>query len=382
MSIASALQERRRALPSLVVLRSRPAQRDWLLDDIWSEFQTTVAADASSRPAVSKRHRTGTLQPRDAIDAHLLDGTRQRQDLTSRYTEDDGSSRLVSVQDYRKAGTKAKHGRAIAVVHTSGFILSGKNSYNPVVGTVLGDASVVRDLEAAVHDKDVAAIVLRIDSPGGDILASDAISHAVRRVNAAKPVVISMVDVAASGGYMMAYRASRIIALSTTVTGSIGSITGKLNVHGLYASLGQQGFRDPRAYPFLDSDYFDWTAREESLVTRQHWQDYNAWIGDVAEHRGMSVADVDSVARGRVWTGAQALERKLVDEVGDMRHAAGVAQELARIPASESSTVPYPKEMDPRRAHSLLIFAESPPDFLRSARLPQSAAWSVLDLRR
>jgi protease-4 len=366
---------------------SEPARRnaDWLLDGIWSEFQTTVATDRKLAPAaLAPLLAQGTLQPESATAAHLIDGVRQRQDLTAPYADDDGTSRLVSVQEYRHSAKSMKHGRAVAVVHTHGFILSGKNSYNPVLGTVLGDQSVVRDLDAAARDKDVAAIVLRIDSPGGDALASDAIGHAVARAKASKPVVVSMVDVAASGGYMMAYRASRIVALPTTITGSIGSITGKLNAHGLYDKLGlTKDFVTRGAFPFLYSDYHEWTAAEESLVVRQHWQDYRRWVADIASQRGLAAAEVDSVGRGRVWSGQQALDRKLVDEMGDMRHAVTVAAELGQLPAG---TVPrlvhYPKEMGlldvlEERSELLAIAAAQ---WMQSVRLPQSTSWSVLEM--
>jgi protease-4 len=242
---------------------------------------------------------------------------------------------------------------------------------------------VVRDLEDASQDDNVAAIVLRIDSPGGDVLASDAIGHAVARARAAKPVVVSMVDVAASGGYMMAYRANHIVALPTTITGSIGSITGKFNARGLYDKLGlTKDFVTRGSHPFLDSDYHDWTAAEESLVVRQHWQDYREWVEDIALKRGLAAADVDSVGRGRVWSGQQALERKLVDELGGMRRAVDVARELAQIPSGEAShLVHYPREkglLDVLEERSEL-FAGVAAQWMRAARIPRSTAWSVLD---
>jgi protease-4 len=326
------------------------------------------------------------LQPQEALEAHLIDGVRQRQDLLARFADRDGTPRLVSVERYRKLPARSgRGGRAIAIVHTQGFILSGKNTYNPALGTVLGDASVIRDLEAAVRDDDVAAIVLRIDSPGGDAMASDAIGHAVERATKAKPVVVSMVDMAASGGYMMAYRASRIVALPTTLTGSIGSFTGKLNVHGLYDKLGlTKDFVTRGDYPLLWSDYHDWSAREESLVAREHWDDYNRWIADVAAHRNLAAAAVDSVGRGRVWSGKQALGIGLVDEVGDLERAVQVAQELAKLaPGDRPRRVHYPKEtglMDVLQERSGLLAALAS-RWVRSLQLPQHGAWSVVDLQ-
>jgi len=181
----------------------------------------------------------------------------------------------------------------------------------------------------------------------------------------------------------MAYRANHIVALPTTITGSIGSITGKFNAHGLYDKLGlTKDFVTRGAYPFLDSDYHDWTAAEESLVVRQHWQDYREWVEDIASKRGLAAADVDSVGRGRVWNGQQAVDRKLVDELGGMRRAVEVARELAQIPSGEAShLVHYPREkglLDVLEERSEL-FAGLAAEWLRAARIPRSTAWSVLD---
>jgi protease-4 len=269
-------------------------------------------------------------------------------------------------------------------VHTAGFILSGKNGFNPSVGTTLGDESVLRDLQDAIDDDDVKAIVLRIDSPGGEVLASDTIGNAVERATEEKPVVVSMVDVAASGGYMMAYRASRIIALPNTITGSIGSFTGKFNLHGLYSKLGlTKEFVTRGSYPLIDSDYSDWSADEESLIVRQHWEDYDAWIDDIAATRKMESAAVDSVARGRVWTGRQALDRKLVDELGDLRHAVEVASTLADLPRdAKPRLVHYPKPMgllDVIQERSDLLSAAAA-HWARGALLPKGSRFSVLDM--
>lgn len=358
----------------------------WLLDELWSEFRTAVIADRKlDDDTLGAALDFGTLQPEEAVELRLADGVRQRQDVRAMFETEEGTSRLVRVEDYRKAARPSRKGPAIAVVHTAGFILRGKNGYNPALGLTLGDASAVRDLEDAALDDDVAAIVLRIDSPGGEVVASDVIGHAVERARAAKPVVVSMVDVAASGGYMMAYRAHRIVALPTTITGSIGSFTGKFVLRGLYDKIGvTKDFVTRGTFPLLESDYRDWSASEESLVARQHWEDYERWIDDIAASRDLEPAEVDSVARGRVWSGRQALDRRLVDELGDLRRAIEVAQQLAEIPAGETPRlVHYPR---PTGLLDLLeergdLFAAFAQHAFRAARLPQGAAWAVLDLR-
>jgi protease-4 len=367
---------------------SGPARENagWLLDALWTEFKTAVEHDRELGPGeIEAAIARGTLQPEEAVERRLVDGVRQRQDLLARFRDDDGTPRVISVESYRRLpGAGPRRGHTLAVVHARGFILGGRNGFHPAVGTILGEASVVRDLESASRDDEVEAIVLRLDSPGGDILASDAIGHAVGRARARKPIVVSMVDVAASGGYMIAYRANRIVALPTTITGSIGSITGKLALRGLYDKLGlTKDFVTRGSYPFLYSDYHEWSAPEESLVVRQHWQDYRRWIEDIADRRAMTPAEVDSLGRGRVWSGGQARERALVDELGDLHHAVEVARGLAGVRAGESvRLVHYPKEtglldvLEERSAY-FAGFAES---WARAARLPRGTAWAVLDL--
>jgi len=367
---------------------SDPARRnaEWLLDDMWEEFRGAVARDRRLGPgAIDELLERGTLQPDEALAATLIDDVRYRQDLSDTFESDDGESRLVPVESYAPGAAAARGGPAIAVVHTVGFILSGKNGYHPATGVTMGDVSVVRDLEAAVDDADVAAIVLRIDSPGGEVFASDAIGHAVERATEVKPVVVSMVDVAASGGYMIAYRASRIVAAPNTITGSIGSFTGKLVLHGLYDKLGLTKDAVTRGtYPLLYSDYHEWSAEEESLIARQHWQDYRRWIADIAASRELEVAAVDSIARGRVWSGRQAHALRLVDELGDLRRAVEIAGELAALDAgAKPRLVHYPKPaglldlIEERRDLLALAAAQG----ARGLRFPVAGAWSVLDLR-
>ena len=367
---------------------SDPARRnaEWLLNDLWEEFRGAVARDRKLGPGTfDEILARGTLQPDDARAAGLIDDVRYRQDIAGTFENDAGDSRLVPVADFDAPALSGGGAPAIAVIHSVGFILSGKNSYHPATGVTMGDESVVRDLEAAADDDDIAAIVLRIDSPGGEVFASDAIGHAVERAKEVKPVVVSMVDVAASGGYMIAYRASRIVATPNTITGSIGSFTGKLVLHGLYDKLGvTKDFVTSGAYPLLYSDYRTWSAAEESLIARQHWQDYRRWIGDIAGNRDLEVAAVDSVARGRVWSGRQALELRLVDDLGDLRRAVQIAAELAQLASdARPALVHYPKPiglfelLEERR--DLLVLAAA--QWMRGVRLPAAGSWSVLDLR-
>jgi protease-4 len=161
-----------------------------------------------------------------------------------------------------------------------------------------------------------------------------------------KPVVASMVNVAASGGYHIAYRASKIIADPGTITGSIGSINGKFNMTGLHEKLGiTHDFvtRGPNALMY--SSYTDFTEDQWRRFTEDHWASFNHWLQDVAEHRQLSFEEAEQLAHGRVWTGLQAVQNGLIDEVGDFHRAVELAKELAEIPADEQvNLVHYPKK--------------------------------------
>jgi protease-4 len=363
-------------------------QNEWLLDDIWTAFSETMASSRGmDGEAFALALDEAVLSAEDAVQQGVIDGIRQRSELLERFKESDGTLRLVDAQPYfdEKEQDRGHSGTTVAVVHTRGLILRGRHGFHPNFGPILGATSVVEDLEAAVADDDITAIVLRIDSGGGEIVASDMISHAVERASAAKPVVVSMVDLAASGGYMMAYRANQIVASPATLTGSIGMYSGKFNLKGLYNKVGiTQDFVTRGRSPLLFSDYADWSAAEESLIARQQWADYDQWTGDIAAHRALTPADVDAVGRGRVWTGRQAVDRGLVDALGDMRRAVEIACELAHVKTGETvRLVHYPL---PR---SWLQFLLEDGDLLLSAvaeswqqslRLPESTRWGLADV--
>jgi len=205
---------------------------------------------------------------------------------------------------------------------------------------------VVAELRRARKDDRVAAVVFRVDSGGGEALASDLIGHEVERTVKAKPVVVSMVDVAASGGYHISYRASKIVAGPLTMTGSIGSISGKPNLRGLFDKLGvTQDFVTKGPMALMFSDYRNFTPEERDRFEQNHWDGFNAWLRDVAEHRAMTFAEAEKLAHGRVWTGRQAKANGLVDELGGLDKAVEIAKELAGIPVEENvSLLHYPKK--------------------------------------
>jgi protease-4 len=186
----------------------------------------------------------------------------------------------------------------------------------------------------------VAAIIFRVNSGGGDALTSDMIARQIEIIAHDKPVVISMVGVAASGGYVISYRGTKILANESTSTGSIGSISGKFIMKGLYDKLGiTWDFVSMGPNALMMSDYHNFTDEEWEKFQANHLAGVHTWMRDVAEYRNMTFEEIEELAYGRVWTGGQAKANGLIDEVGGFRQAIAAAKELAEIPADEQVTV-------------------------------------------
>ncbi|HMF57037.1 MAG TPA: signal peptide peptidase SppA [Pyrinomonadaceae bacterium] len=212
----------------------------------------------------------------------------------------------------------------------------------------VGSDTVVKAINDARDDKTIKAIVLRIDSPGGSSFASDLIWHAVEEARQKKPVVVSMSDLAASGGYYIACNANRIVAEPSTLTGSIGIFAGKPVMKGFYDWLGissEYVMRGRNAGMFRETEPFtpDERARFEDLIKRTYYEDF---VPKVARGRNKSTDYIDSIGQGHVWTGAQGQTNGLVDEFGGLDRAVEVAKQLAGIPAQKSVhrvVLPYPR---------------------------------------
>jgi protease IV len=242
-------------------------------------------------------------------------------------------------------GRKSKP--TIAVVTVEGLIVGGRGGPRalPLVANSSGADTIAAGLREAAADDDVAAVVIRVDSRGGLVEGSETIWREVTRVRGrGKPVVASMGAVAASGGYYVSMGADAIVANPGTITGSIGVMTGKLIARGLKDRLGV-GSDAVRSNPNADAWSIDapFTPEQHAQVEAEADFFYDDFVRRVAEGRNLSVDDVDAVARGRVWTGADALERGLVDELGGLRTAIRRAKILAGLDADEKArVVSYP----------------------------------------
>lgn len=257
--------------------------------------------------------------------------------------------RTVSGTEYKEVKPESLNlntGERIAVVYASGTIMSGSSSNSAINGETVGSDTIVQAVNAAAKDDSIKAIVLRVDSPGGSALASDMMWHALDEAKKKKPVVVSMGDVAASGGYYIACLGNKIVAQPNTITGSIGIFTGKPNVKGLYDWIGVSNeyiMRGKNAGIFRESE--KWTDDERAKMTDQISRFYyDDFLPKVAQGRNKSPEEVDKLGQGRVWTGTQAKQNGLIDEFGGLEKAVSIAKELANIPAEkEVKQVAYPE---------------------------------------
>lgn len=270
---------------------------------------------------------------------------------------------LVTLDDYAKvdgSGRGRGTGPKIGVLYATGNIVAGESVTGPG-GATLGADTIAKALDEVAQDEEIVALVLRVDSPGGSALASDLIWRARRAVQERKPVVVSMSDVAASGGYYISVGADRIVAQPTTLTGSIGVVVARPMIRGLLAKAGIQVETMARGkYAHLDdlTVPLDDDSRRKLLAEVEHI--YGEFLDRVAAGRNMTTEAVEAVARGRVWTGAQALEQGLVDELGGFWDAVNAAKRLAEIDVDAEVDLvffPQPKPFGERVAEIMGVRA-------------------------
>jgi protease-4 len=327
-----------------------------MLDDLYNRFVNTIAQSRKRSPDdVRTIIDNAPYNAIKAKEAGLIDDAMYRDDLEKQIKKqlgykDSDTFTPVRAGDYRDVSPESlglNKGERIAVVYATGEINSGGSQNSPSGDQSIGSDTVAKAMTDAAADNSIKAIVLRVDSPGGSGLASDVIWHAVEAANAKKPVVVSMSDVAASGGYYISASASKILAQPSTITGSIGVVAGKPVLRGFYDWLGisnEYVLRGKTAGMFRETEKFSDEERVkfEEWVKTTYYQDF---VPKVAKGRKQDPQFIDSVGQGRVWTGAQAKDRHLVDEFGGLDRAIDVAKELAKIPANkgvERVIFPYP----------------------------------------
>ncbi len=233
----------------------------------------------------------------------------------------------------------------VALVYAVGDVIDGDGE--GIIGArgEIASRTLVPALRMLAADDHVKAVVIRIDSGGGSALASELIWHAVNEIKAKKPVVVSMSDVAASGGYYIAAGATKIYAMPDTLTGSIGVVGGKLAPGGALAKVGVTTYPMGRGKrSTMSANLGPWTADERAVVQEYMEAIYKVFVGRVAAGRGKTPADIEPIAQGRVWTGADAKRLGLVDELGGLDAAIAEARTLGKVSDSAALEV-YPPEL-------------------------------------
>ncbi len=326
-----------------------PAHREEVESLLHSIYDVYVSEASEARHMTRAQFEalvsTGPFLSSEAVKNGLVDRLAYWDQVQDYFRYRPGGWNEISLSRYRESSPRPS-GERIAVVHVTGLIASGGSGNSPTDGEVSGGDSVAADLRDARKDSGIHAIVLRVDSGGGSVVASEVIRREVQLANAVKPVVVSMSDTAASGGYWIASPASKIVADPDSITGSIGVLIGKFNLAGLYQLLGistDSVSTSDNATLFSDEQNFSSTQRE--YIQRSLQDTYDDFTKGVAEGRRMSVEDVDKIAKGRVWSGEQAKDLGLVDYLGGLDRAVEVAKQLAHVPANEPvELVQYPTE--------------------------------------
>src|SRR4051812_47583179 len=291
----------------------------------------------------------GPFLPEDALSAGLIDEVAYEDQVDDKLRAGEQRRRLDG-DDYARVSLSSlalNKGPRIAVIYATGTINGGKSGYDPVNGAVAGADTLIEYIRQARRDSAVRAIVLRVDSPGGSASASDAIWRELmitKTERADRPLVVSMSDLAASGGYYIAMPAQAIVAQPSTLTGSIGIFGGKFVTGGVYEKLGAHiESTSVGRHAEINGPARPYNPEEVKKLQEQLQAFYDQFVEKVAESRHSTPEKIDAIAQGRVWTGRQAKQNGLVDELGGLDRAIAIAKQRAKIPAeSDVEVVVYP----------------------------------------
>ena len=378
--------EYKNAMNTLTEKEFTPAHEEALKAVIDSIFEQMVAGIAERRGKTPEELRSlidgGPYLGQEAVDAGLVDGLKYRDEVYARVEEraGEGAELLFLGRYAERADGPWDEGDTIALVYGVGQVVRGQSEYDPLAGAAsLGGDSVAAALRQAIEDDKVEAILFRVDSPGGSYVASDTVwRETVRAREAGKPLIVSMANVAGSGGYFVAMAADKIVAQPGTITGSIGVLGGKLMTREMWGKLGItfdgiQTSENAEMWSGLeDYDEAEW-ARVQAMLDRI----YEDFTTKVAEGRELPLERVREIAKGRIWSGEDARELGLVDELGGFEVALRLAREAAGLaPDAAIRLKLYP----PRKSPFEMLFKKGAENSEEQAA--RVAAARVLDTLR
>jgi protease-4 len=320
-----------------------------LLDDLFDQMVSGMAEGRDiPRDQIKEKMDQGPYTAKEAMEASLVDELIYEDQL-----EDFAEQMLgkgISLLPGREYGNYKyyrynwKPKPKLAIISATGLIAPGESMFagGLIPGSIMGAETMTEAIKKVREDDSIKAIVIRIDSGGGSVFASDLIWRELVLTKDEKPIIVSMGSVAASGGYYIACPGDVIVAEPATVTGSIGVIAGKFNLRGLYDKLGIKKEILKRGE---NSDIFtlydDFTDRQREIVNRQIQEMYDDFVQKVAQSREMTPEAVQSIAQGRVWTGRQAENNGLIDRLGDFHMALSIAKSKAGLEVDEEVDMVY-----------------------------------------
>lgn len=344
-----------------------------ILDQRFADLVAAIAAGRKMEPAaVRALIDEGPFLAAEARDRRLIDGTAFRDEV---FPPDQERLR-VAAADYQRVpaiSLRLAGPHRIAWLVAEGDIF--RSSVPGVTGDLLAPAEFQETVRRVGRDKRIRAVVLRINSPGGDAIASDQMLRELQLLARQKPLVVSMSDVAASGGYALAMAGAKLVAYPETVTGSIGVFFGKLNLEGLYSKLGvEKQILSRGRFATIDADTTPLSPEERAKLRRSLEQVYGHFVRQVAEGRKRPAAEIEPLAQGRVWLGIEAHANGLVDALGGIDRAL----ELARVEAGLAPAAPIAIEVYPERPGIREMFDQRRWDALLSRAPGAPAIWKRL----
>jgi protease IV len=317
-----------------------------VLFDIEGRFITTVSREREVPAEVWRQvMQAGITTAEDALERGLVDSLAYRADMRGRFEDPPREDyRGIEASRYLRSAREPRAARRkVAVVGAEGAIMAGET---PAFADVLGGSTLAGHLREIRADRTFRGVILRVNSPGGSVVGSEMVWEEVRRLEEEnKPVIVSMSGMAASGGYYISMPARRIICQPSTITGSIGVIFGKFDLTGFYDWLGMRVDRIKTA-PNADLLSLFASLTEEQKAQVEHWMAnvYETFVRKAAEGRDVSPEELEARARGRIYTGAQAREAGLVDDLGGIRTASAHMREALDLrPGEEIDLVLYPR---------------------------------------
>jgi protease IV len=308
-----------------------------LLEDWDGQFLRGIAEARGLKPDdVARDVAAGPLPSEEALSAKLVDRVAYADEVREFIKQKNhGSDSHLTLRQYLER-TAPDAGAQLAVIYAVGEIVPGRSGRDPLGEPLMGSDTIARQFRRAREDDSIKAVILRVDSPGGVPFSSEVIRREVAMTRRSKPVVASMSDVAASGGYWISMSANKIVAEPGTLTGSIGVFVGKFNLLGLYEKLGlSKDYIATTENATLDWPFRNYTPAQRGNLMKNMRETYHNFIAGVAEGRHLSLEAVDKIGQGHVWTGERAMKLGLVDKLGGLETAVQTAKELAGIPASE-----------------------------------------------